>query len=195
MVEIKNTISFDEYTAIVNKVVNDCFIDDTYSPANYELSFRTALLLAFAPDYDLSGCTDNNELWEKVMNDEASEILAFIRQNRTYYCLEESIDNAIDYRIKLIASSPMSMSDIALSKLIETFAKKVEEIDTNMLTKDDVNAISQVTTNINSSDNMNNLVNAMLDNGLLAKPNRETRRKNGQRSKSNIKVANKESDE
>ena len=70
MVEIKTAISFDEYNAIIDKVVNDCFPDGTYSPVNYDLSLRTALLCAFAPDYDLSGCDDNNALWERVMRDE-----------------------------------------------------------------------------------------------------------------------------
>ena len=66
MVEIKTAISFDEYNAIIDKVVSDCFPDGTYSPANYDLSLRTALLCAFAPDFDLSDCNDNNTLWERV---------------------------------------------------------------------------------------------------------------------------------
>ena len=44
MVNIKSTISFDEYMAIVNDVVNDCFPDGTYFPVNYEISLRTKLL-------------------------------------------------------------------------------------------------------------------------------------------------------
>lgn len=195
MVEIKNAISFDEYNAIVDKVVNDCFLDDTYSPANYELSFRTALLLAFAPDYDLSSCADNNELWERVTNEEAEETLSFIRKTNIYYDLELAVDNAIEYRIKLITLGSMSMTDIALSKLVDTIAEKMDSVDFNMLTKEDVNAISQVATNINNGENMDGLVNALLDNGLLVKPNRATRRKNGQRSKTNIKMASKDSEE
>lgn len=195
MVEIKNAISFDEYNAIVDKVVNDCFLGDTYSPANYELSFRTALLLAFAPDYDLSGCADNNELWERVTNEEAEETLSFIRKTNIYYDLELAVDNAIEYRIKLIASGSMSMTDIALSKLVDTIAKKMDSVDFNMLSKEDVNAIADATVSLSKGENMDGLVNALLDNGLLAKPNRATRRKNGQRSKTNIKIAPKDSEE
>ena len=65
MVNIKSTISFDEYMAIVNDVVNDCFPDGTYFPVNYEISLRTKLLFAFAPDYKLND-SDNNTLWENV---------------------------------------------------------------------------------------------------------------------------------
>lgn len=195
MVEIKNAISFDEYNAIVDKVVNDCFLDDTYSPANYELSFRTALLLAFAPDYDLSSCADNNELWERVTNEEAEETLSFIRKTNIYYDLELAVDNAIEYRIKLIASGSMSMTDIALSKLVDTIAEKMDSVDFNMLSKEDVNTIADATVSLSKGDNMDGLVNALLDNGLLSKPNRATRRKNGQRGKTNIKIAPKDSEE
>ena len=195
MVEIKNAISFDEYNAIVDKVVNDCFFDDTYSPANYELSFRTALLLAFAPDYDLSDCTDNNELWERVTNDKAGEILTYIRQNNIYYSLEEAIENAIEYRIKLIASGSMSMSDIMLSKLFEVITNKLESIDTSALTKENMDTMIKAVNATQDGNFAENLVDTMLDKGLLAKPNRETRRKNGQRSKTNIKMTPKDSEE
>ena len=195
MVKIKNTISFDEYNAIVDKVVNDCFPDGTYFPANYELSFRTALLLAFAPDYDLSGCEDNNELWNKVTNEEAEETLSYIRNNDICYDLEVAVDNAIDYRIKLLTSNSMSMSDLALSKLFEVLTEKVENIDTSMLTKDNMDTVIKAVNATQDGNFAENLVDTMLDKGLLAKPNRETRRKNGQRSKTNIKIAPKESEE
>ena len=195
MVKIKNTISFDEYNAIVDKVVNDCFPDGTYFPANYELSFRTALLLAFAPDYDLSGCEDNNELWNKVTNEEAEETLSYIRNNDICYDLEVAVDNSIDYRIKLLTSGTMSMSDLALSKLFEVLTEKVENIDTSMLTKDNMDTVIKAVNATQDGNFAENLVDTMLDKGLLAKPNRETRRKNGQRSKTNIKIAPKESEE
>lgn len=195
MVKIKNVISFDEYNAIVDKVVNDCFPDGTYFPANYELSFRTALLLAFAPDYDLSGCEDNNELWNKVTNEEAEETLSYIRNNDICYDLEVAVDNAIDYRIKLLTSGTMSMSDLALSKLFEVLTEKVENIDTSMLTKDNMDTVIKAVNATQDGNFAENLVDTMLDKGLLAKPNRETRRKNGQRSKTNIKIAQKESEE
>lgn len=83
MVNIKSTISFDEYMAIVNDVVNDCFPDGTYFSVNYEISLRTKLLFAFAPDYKLND-SDNNTLWENVTNKEANDIFEIIRQNPIY---------------------------------------------------------------------------------------------------------------
>jgi len=199
MVEIKSTISFDEYTAIIEKVVNDCFPDSTYSPANYDLSLKTALLLAFAPDYDLSGCKDNNALWERVTSAEADEIIDKIygTGNLIAYNIEQRIESAIDYRIKLLTSGSMSMSDIALSKLFDMLTEKVEKIDTSMLTKENADAMIKAANAAQDGNFAENLVDTMLNKGLLAKPNRKTRRNNGQRNKSekpNITVTHKESD-
>lgn len=191
MVEIKTKISFDEYNAIIDKVVNDCFPNDEYSPANHEISMRTALLCAFAPDYDLSDCEDNNALWEKVMSDEADEVLGEIYGKSVYYDIETSIRNAIDYRIKMITSSPMSMADMALATLFDTINEKVSQIDTSMLTKDNMDIMVQAVNATKDNQFASNLVDTMLDKGLLAKPNRETRRKNIKQTKKNTTESDK----
>ena len=185
MVEIKTAISFDEYTAIIDKVVNDCFPDGTYSPANYELSLRTALLCAFAPDYDLSGCDDNNALWERVMSNEADEIIDYISTELSgiKQSIKRAIWDNIDYRLKLLASGSMSMTDIALSTLVETITKKVEQIDTSMLTKENMDTMTKAVNATQDGNFAESLVDTMLDKGLLAKPNRETRRKNIKQTK------------
>ena len=117
MVNIKTAISFDEYTSAVNKVVNDCFPDGVYSPANYELSLRTTLILTFAPDFNLSDCDDNNQLWEKVLSDDGNEIINKIYSEASNYVnlIKKSIWEGIEYNIKMTTSGSMSMSDIALS--------------------------------------------------------------------------------
>ena len=197
MVEIKTAISFDEYNAIIDKVVNDCFPDGTYSPANYDLSLRTALLCAFAPDYDLSNCDDNNALWERVMSDEANEIIEKIESLDIQHLIIKAIRENIDYRIKLLTSGSMSMTDIALSTLVDTLTKKVEQIDTSMLTKENMDTMIKAVNATQDGNFAKSLVDTMLDKGMLTKPNRETRRKNGQRKKTekpNITVTSKESD-
>lgn len=198
MVNIKSTISFDEYNAIVDKVVNDCFPDGTYSPANYELSLRTALLIAFVPEYKLDD-SDNNTLWESVINKEVNEILMSIYQNDIYPYIEETIKDAIDYRIKLIASGSMSMSDIALSNLFDIITKKVESIDTSMLTEENMNTIIKAVNTTQDNNFAENLVDTMLDKGLLSKPKKATKNKSTKTSdkksnSKNITVTSKESD-
>ena len=185
MVEIKTAISFDEYNAIVDKVVNDCFPDGTYSPANYELSLRTALLCAFAPDYNLSGCDDNNALWERVMSNEADEIIDYISTELSgiKQSIKRAIWDNIEYRIKLLTSGSMSMTDIALSTLVDTLTKKVEQIDTSMLTKENMDTMIKAVNATQDGNFAKSLVDTMLDKGMLAKPNRETRRKNIKQTK------------
>ena len=198
MVNIKSTISFDEYNAIVDKVVNDCFPDGIYSPANYELSLRIALLIAFAPEYKLDD-SDNNTLWESVTNKEVNEILMNIYQNDIYPYIEETIKNAIDYRIKVITSGSMSMSDIALSNLFDVIIKKVESIDTSILTEENMNTVINAVNATQDGSFAENLVDTMLDKGLLSKPKKTTKsistKTSDKKSNSkNITVISKESD-
>lgn len=186
MVNIKNTISFNEYSAIINKVVGDCFPDDVYTPANYEISFRVALLLAFAPEYsfqNFQNCKTNNELWEKVANKEANEILALIKQDNVYHCIKEAIEKEIDYRIKMITSSPMSMADMALSKFIDVITNKVESANLPEFSQENIDIFTKAATELNGANFAENLVDTMLDKGLLTKPNRENRRKNSKTAK------------
>lgn len=176
MVEIKTAISFDEYNAIIDKVVNDCFPDGTYSPANYELSLRTALLCAFAPDYDLSGCDDNNALWERVMSNEADEIIDYISTELSgiKQSIKRAIWDNIDYRLKLLTSGSMSMTDIAISTLVDTLTKKVEQIDTSMLTKENMDTMIKAVNATQDGNFAKSLVDTMLDKGMLSKPNTVT---------------------
>ena len=185
MVNIKSTISFDEFYTIIDNVVNSCFIDGEYSSSYYELTLRVALIKAFAPDYEIPTATaDNyNDVWETVTSKEANEILVTIRQNSIYPYIEEAIENKVQYRIKLITSSPMSMSDIALSNLFEVFAEKVENIDTSMLTKENMDTMIKAVNATQYGNFTENLVDTMLNKGLLTKPNRETRRKNIKQTK------------
>lgn len=187
MANIKTTISFDEFNAIVDKVVNDCFPDGMYSPANYEISLRTGLLCAFAPNFDLSDCEDNNALWEKVYSEEAMKIIEEIYATDIYSVIIRTIREAIDYRIKAITSGSMSMSDMALSKLFEVITEKVDKIDMSVLSQENINAVTEAVNKSKDGNFAENLIDVMLNKGMLAKPNRKTRRKNGQRTQTTDK--------
>ena len=165
MVNIKTAISFDEYNAIIDKVVNDCFPDGTYSPANYELSLRTALLCAFAPDFNLSACDNNNQLWEKVLSDDGNEIINKIYSEASNYVslIKKSIWEGIEYNIKMTTSGSMSMSDIALSKLFEKLTEKVESIDTSVMTNENINALVGLANTMQSDKFTQNIVDTFVE--------------------------------
>ena len=164
MINIKTAISFDEYNAIIDKVVNDCFPDGTYSPANYDLSLRTALLCAFAPDFNLSDCDDNNQLWEKVLSDDGNEIINKIYLEASNYVslIKRSIWEGIEYNIKMTTSGSMSMSDIALSKLFEKLTEKVESIDTSVMTNENINALVCLANTMQSNKFTENIVDTFV---------------------------------
>ena len=188
---IKNNISFDEYEAIINKVIEDSFADGVYSPAAYILSLRVSLISAFASDYDLSGCKDNNELWEKVNTDTAEDIFDEVCKNKIYFYIIPAIEQGIEHRLRAIESSPMSMSDIALSKLIDVVTAKIDSIDTEVLNKDTISALINTQSNTDKDGFEGRLVDEMLDRGLLTKPNRATRRNNIKQTKTSKSTANK----
>lgn len=134
-----------------------------------------------------------------IVNKEANEILMAIRQNSIYPYIEETIENNIDYRIKLITSGSMSMSDIALSNLFDVITKKVESIDTSMLTEENMNAVIKAVNASRNNSFAENLVDTMLDKGLLSKPQKTTKRKTSKTSNkksndTNITVTSKGSD-
>ena len=165
MVNIKTAISFDEYNSAVNKVVNDCFPDGVYSPANYELSLRTTLILTFAPDFNLSDCDDNNQLWEKVLSDDGNEIINKIYSEASNYVnlIKKSIWEGIEYNIKMTTSGSMSMSDIALSKLFEKLTEKVESIDTSVMTNENINALVGLANTMQSDKFTQNIVDTFVE--------------------------------
>jgi len=188
---IKNNISFDEYEAIINKVIEDSFIDGVYSPAAYELSLKVSLISVFAPDYDLSGCKDNNELWEKVNTNTAEDIFDKACKDRVYFYIIPAIEQGINHRLRAIEASPMSISDIALSKLIDIVAAKIDSIDTEVLNKDTISALINAHNNTDKEGFEGRLVDEMLDRGLLTKPNRATRRNNIKQTKTAKSTVNK----
>ena len=85
-----------------------------------------------------------------------------IRQNSIYPYIEEAIENKVDYRIKLITSSPMSMSDIALSKLFEKLTEKVESIDTSVMTNENINALVGLANTMQSNKFTENIVDTFV---------------------------------
>ena len=164
MINIKTAISFDEYNSAVNKVVNDCFPDGVYSPANYELSLRTTLILTFAPDFNFSDCDDNNQLWEKVLSDDGNEIINKIYSEASNYVslIKKSIWEGIEYNIKMTTSGSMSMSDIALSKLFEKLTEKVESIDTSVMTNENINALVGLANTMKSNKFIESIVDIFI---------------------------------
>ena len=181
MVEYKNTISFGTYKAVIDKVISDTFMDGVYTPENEDVSIRVAMLSAFAPDFALDE-DDSDKMWEQAYSDEANEILDSLYKNRQYIALQRTIDKTIQHRLQVLETGSMSLTDYALSQFVKTLDEKVKNLD---ITDEGVKAVTEAVGKSNDKDFANNLVDVFLEKGLLDnKPNRATRRANGQTSKS-----------
>lgn len=181
MVEYKNTISFGTYKAVIDKVISDTFMDGVYTPENEDVSIRVAMLSAFAPDFALDE-DDSEKMWEQAYSDEANEILDSLYKNRQYVALQRTIDKTIQHRLQVLETGSMSLTDYALSQFVKTLDEKVKNLD---ITDEGVKAVTEAVDKSNDKNFANNLVDVFLEKGLLDnKPNRATRRANGQTSKS-----------
>ncbi len=159
---IKRRISFDEFNAVVDKVIKDCFINDTYSPAYYDLSFRTALLTVYAPEFELNA-KDNNTLYDCVYTDDACEIIDEIKRHKQYWDIETAIRNGINFRKDMITSGGMSMSDLALANLIDKITEVAGKLGDNIdaeSTKKFVETINTTQGNLTAENMVKALVNA-----------------------------------
>ena len=181
MVNVLNTISFGTYKAVIDKVISDTFMDGVYTPENEDVSIRVAMLSAFAPDFALDE-DDSDKMWEQAYSDEANEILDSLYKNRQYIALQRTIDKTIQHRLQVLETGSMSLTDYALSQFVKTLDEKVKNLD---ITDEGVKAVTEAVGKSNDKDFANNLVDVFLEKGLLDnKPNRATRRANGQTSKS-----------
>lgn len=171
MTNIKSTISFDEFNAVVEKVVSDCFPFDTYSPAYYDLSLRTALILTYAPEFELND-ENNNTLYECVYTDEACKIIDEVKKHKQYYDIETAIRNGINFRKDMITSGGMSMSDIALSKFIDKITEITEKLEDNFDSVIDTESLKKFIDTVNNTQNgfsAENVLKALCDAKILNK--------------------------
>lgn len=173
--EIKN-IDLNTFMAVVDKVVSDVFQNDVYNPAIYDFSRRVALIIAYVPDFGFA--EDNNTMFEQVYSEECEEIISSILNTTQGWELNEAIDNAVRHRKQCIANSSMSMSDYALSKLIDVISKKVEQIDTSVMNGDTIQILKTASEQTNRYDFAEKVIEGLGNKGYLPKvKNRTTRRK------------------
>lgn len=174
MVEIKNTILSGNCADIFDTINEFIFKDDVYHPDN-DLIYRRAIILGlFAPDY----MKDKNNSADAVFAEEADDIIKSLEENsRQYKEVTTAIDRWINHRLNITENSFGSLTDYALSQFVKTLDEKVRGLD---ITDEGVKAVTEAVGKSNDKDFANNLVDAFIEKGMLKKPNRATRRANGQ---------------
>lgn len=173
--EIKN-IDFNTYYATIENVLNNVFQNDTYNAALEEVSIESTLINAYAPDFELGD--DNETIFNRVYSEEGQEIISLIRSRAQGDELDSAMRNAIEYRKKCMANSSMSMSDYALSKLIDVITEKVKGIDTSVLNDDTIKLLGEAANKVDEHDFAMKVIDGLGERGYLPKlKNRATRRK------------------
>lgn len=186
MTNIKTTILSGNCSDIFDTVNEFIFKDGVYHPEN-DLIYRRAIILGlFAPDY----MKDKNNSADAVFAEEADNVIKYLEENsRQYKEVTTAIDRWIDHRLNVTENGFGSLTDYALSKFVDTLNEKVQGLD---ITDEGIKAVEEAVGKVNSDDFAGNVIDAMLDRGMLAKPNRQTRRANGQTSKSKTTKKSKE---
>ena len=171
---IRNTILSGNCADIFDTINEFIFKDDVYHPEN-DLIYRRAIILGlFAPDY----MKDKNNSADAVFAEEADNIIKSLEENsRQYKEVTTAIDRWINHRLNITENSFGSLTDYALSQFVKTLDEKVKGLD---ITDEGVKAVTEAVGKSNDKDFANNLVDAFIDKGMLKKPNRATRRANGQ---------------
>ena len=119
-----------------------------------------------------------SEEHNRVYSEEGQEIIGLIRSRAQGDELDNAMRKAIEYRKRCIENSAMSMSDYALSKLIDIITEKVNGIDTSMLNDDTVKLLGEAASKVNEHDFAMKVIDGLGERGYLPKvKNRATRRK------------------
>lgn len=173
---IRTTITSGKYNSVFSTINDIIFEDDVYHPDRDMPNRRAILLLTFVTDFKI----DEENGFDELYSDEAEEIFAYLAENSKQYAeVKLSMDRWIEHRIRMIEGESMSLTDYALAKFVETLNNKVKGLD---ITDEGVKAVTDAVNNVNSDNFAGNVVDAMLERGMLSKPNRQARRANGQKS-------------
>lgn len=100
-ITVKHLLSLSEMTALVDNVVDTCFIEDQYIPAVEAIAQNTAILLYYT---NISQTINGDMVMELLCN---STIMENIRDKINCYQLDminKAIEAGIDYRKQLILS-------------------------------------------------------------------------------------------
>lgn len=165
-------LTFTQFTNIYNKVVDDVFSDGVYHPENKELSLQLCYVIALNDKADFTNIETNDEIYNLINTEENRAMLKKVAETEQYYDLCQAIDEAIEYKKSIYSnSSSLSMSDYALSQIIEKIGDKFSEMDI------DKETINNMVSAFSDKDFLaENIVNAMAKGGYL-KNKPKTRKK------------------
>lgn len=183
MNNIKSVLSLSEVNAIVNSVVNACFVDGEYRPEN-KISAEKLSKIIVCTDYFSDSDVNDFSLetfYEKFFTDD--EIISLVKDidkvlsnNGQNNEIKTAINEMIEYKKNILyKASAYSETDMALSSLIVKLEEIISTLGENISKEDVDKAIKFVMSYFNGKDNsiINNVIDSLISKKIIGKEYKE----------------------
>ena len=182
MNNIKSILSLSEVNAIVNSVVNACFVDGEYRPEN-KISAEKLSKIIVCTDYFANSDIEDYSLeffYEKFFMDD--EFISLVReidvklnsiQNNE---IKMAINEAIEYRKNILyKTSAYSETDMTLSSLVAKLEEIVSKLGENISEETIDKAVKFIMSYFNGKDNsiVNNVIDSLISKKVIGKEYKE----------------------
>lgn len=130
---IKTTISFTEFKAIVDFVVDKCFDENGNYDPTYKNFWFNYCVLNYYTDYPLFTIPDHSidEIFEQVYSNECIDLVKQINHDScaSYNDMNTAIAERIEHRLNCkYKTSAYSLTDISVSSFIDKLSESLDNI-------------------------------------------------------------------
>lgn len=183
MNNIKSVLSLSEVNAIVNSVVNACFVDGEYRPENRISAEKLSKIIVCTDYFSDSDVNDFSleTFYEKFFTDD--EIISLVKDidkvlsnNGQNNEIKTAINEMIEYKKNILyKASAYSETDMALSSLIVKLEEIISTLGENISKEDVDKAIKFVMSYFNGKDNsiINNVIDSLISKKIIGKEYKE----------------------
>lgn len=185
MNNIKSVLSLSEVNAIVNSVVNACFVDGEYRPENRISAEKLSKIIVCTDYFDNSDIEDFSleSFYEKFFIDD--EFISLVREIDTELNsiqnneIKTAINEAIEYRKNILyKTSAYSETDFALSSFVLKLEEIVGKLGENISEETIDKAVKFITSYFNGKDNsiVNNVIDTLISKKVIGKEYNEVKK-------------------
>lgn len=187
MNNIKSILSLSEVNAIVNSVVNACFVDGEYRPENKISAEKLSKIIVCTDYFDNSDIEDYSLefFYEKFFMDD--EFISLVREIDTELNsiqnneIKMAINEAIEYRKNILyKTSAYSETDMALSSLVAKLEEIVSKLGENISEETIDKAVKFLTNFSESKENLSasKIIDTLISKKVIDKEYKEVKKSN-----------------
>ena len=187
MNNIKSILSLSEVNAIVNSVVNACFVDGEYRPENRISAEKLSKIIVCTDYFDNSDIEDYSLefFYEKFFMDD--EFISLVREIDTELNsiqnneIKTAINEKIEYRKNILyKTSAYSETDMALSSLVAKLEEIVSKLGENISEETIDKAVKFLTNFSESKENLSasKIIDTLISKKVIDKEYKEVKKSN-----------------